>query len=207
VTNEQYGRFLSTNPNVGEPKHWKDNRLNRPEQPAVGVSWQEAQAYCRWAGLRLPSEAQWEAAARGTDGRRYPWGDAEPTPEHANFGNRIGRPTRVGLFLKGAGPFGALDQAGNVWEWCEDVWDAAAYRKRAGERGPVSAASKLAGRCLRGGAWNFGAGLLATAFRYWNRASVQYSHIGFRCVSPAVSDAFEGVSILRQSWGSPGTLR
>ncbi len=164
VTNEQYGRFLAANPGTPEPAYWADKQFNQPEQPVVGVSWEEAQAYCRWAGLRLPSEAQWEAAARGPDGRRYPWGNDEPTPEHANFGSREGRTTPVGSYPKGAGPFGALDQAGNVWEWCEDVWDAAAYRDRDGQRDPLSTTGDdTAVRCLRGGSWIGGARYLAVA--------------------------------------------
>jgi formylglycine-generating enzyme required for sulfatase activity len=139
VTNEQYGRFLVANPRHAKPAYWADKWFNQPHQPVVGVSWEEAQAYCRWSRLRLPSEAQWEAAARGTDGRRYPWGNAAPTLEHANFGGREGGTTGVGSYPQGAGAFGALDQAGNVWEWCEDVWDAAAYRRRDGQRDPVSA--------------------------------------------------------------------
>ncbi|HYG63766.1 MAG TPA: bifunctional serine/threonine-protein kinase/formylglycine-generating enzyme family protein, partial [Thermoanaerobaculia bacterium] len=188
VTNEQYGRFLKANAGAPVPQYWRDKSFNKPEQPVVGVSWDEAQVYCRWAGLRLPSEAQWEAAARGTDGRRYPWGDVEPTPEHANFGNRIGCPTPVGSFPKGAGPFGALDQAGNVWEWCEDAWDEAAYRERTGKRDPVSTTGDPTVRHVRGGAWGDYVGPLAAAYRSWHRASFRNGVIGFRCVSPAVPE-------------------
>jgi serine/threonine-protein kinase len=120
VTNEQYGRFLGAVPGTARPEYWENNRFNQPQQPVVGVSWEEARAYCRWADLELPSEAQWEAAARGKDCRRYPWGNEAPTPEHANFDFNKGQPTAVGTFTPGAGPFGTLDQAGNVWEWMMD---------------------------------------------------------------------------------------
>jgi serine/threonine-protein kinase len=185
VTNEQYSRFLLENPQALKPGYWEDKGFNAPNQPVVGVSWEEAQGYCRWAGLELPSEAQWEAAARGTDRRRFPWGDAEPTPEHANFDNREKRTTPVGAYPKGAGPFGTLDQAGNVWEWCLDVWDPAAYRERDGKQDPVSTTGDPAARCLRGGSWVLPAGDLAAACRLWSSASDRYWVIGFRCSLPA----------------------
>ncbi|MCP5114707.1 MAG: formylglycine-generating enzyme family protein, partial [bacterium] len=85
VTNAQYARFLEENPDHPKPQFWSYERFSAPQQPVVGVSWLEAQTYCRWAGLELPTEAQWEAAARGTDGRPYPWGSEAPTADHADF--------------------------------------------------------------------------------------------------------------------------
>jgi formylglycine-generating enzyme required for sulfatase activity/predicted MPP superfamily phosphohydrolase len=183
VTNEQYGRFLAANPEARKPASWQDKRFNAPQQPVVGVSWEEAQAFCVWAGLALPSEAQWEAAARGADGRRYPWGNEVPTPERANYGRREGRTTPVGAYPLGAGPFGALDQAGNVWEWCEDVWASAAYRGRDGSVNPVSTKDDLAVRSLRGGSWNLEAGHLPAAWRFGGWALDRDQDFGFRCVS------------------------
>jgi serine/threonine-protein kinase len=191
VTNEQYARFLAENPGGEKPEFWRDKRFNQPRQPVVGVSWEEARAYCRWAGLRLPSEAQWEAAARDTDQRRYPWGNDEPTAEHANFGGREGGMTPVGTYPKGAGPFGALDQVGNVWEWCEDAWNPIAYRERQGQRDPLSTVSTkgdVAVRCLRGGSWSVGAEDLAAALRNRYEASIRYWNFGFRCLSPSVPE-------------------
>ncbi len=186
VTNEQYGRFRRANPGVTKPEHWRNKQLNQPNQPVVSVTWDEAQAYCRWAGLSLPSEAQWEAAARGTDGRRYPWGKDEPTAEHANFDDREGCTTPVGAFPRGAGPFGTFDQSGNVWEWCVDVWDGEAYR--GGERAkkdPVGTRGDDHLRCLRGGSWYDLASDLKAASRTGEQASFRNRCIGFRCLLPA----------------------
>ncbi|MEM6456699.1 MAG: SUMF1/EgtB/PvdO family nonheme iron enzyme, partial [Acidobacteriota bacterium] len=155
VTNAQYRTFLEST-GYDEPEEWHNKQFNGPDQPVVGVTWHDAQAYCAWAGLVLPSEAQWEAAARGTDQRAYPWGNAEPTEKLANFGGKVGRTTPVGSYPAGAGPFGALDQAGNVREWCLDLWDDAAYASRAGSTNPVRQGenvSKSAYRVLRGGSW------------------------------------------------------
>jgi formylglycine-generating enzyme required for sulfatase activity len=208
VTNEQYGRFLrflaaqpAAPPSNQEeeliaalrgawgPKSLDDRQLNEPNQPVVGVSWDEAQAYCRWAELQLPSEAQWEAAARGTDQRRFPWGNVEPTAEHANFGNREGGTTPIGSYPKGAGPFGTLDQAGNVWEWCLDLWNPTAYCERDGKADPVSTTGEANfpnSRCLRGGSWKGAAGSLTAAFR--SKENLRSNSIGFRCLLPAGSE-------------------
>jgi formylglycine-generating enzyme required for sulfatase activity len=184
VTNEQYSRFLKANPKAAQPAYWDNKQFNQPNQPVVGVSWEEAQAYCQWAGLVLPSEAQWEAAARGPDGRRYPWGNDEPTAEHANFEGREGATTPVGAYPRGAGPFGTLDQAGNVWEWCVDIWDDKAYqRSERAKEDPVSARGDGAVRCLRGGAWHVDAWILAAACRDGFLASDRYQYFGFRCAS------------------------
>ena len=115
VTNAQYRAFLAAEPDAKEPELWEDERFNEDRQPVVGVSWDEARAYCRWAGLELPSEAQWEAAARGDDGRRYPWGDQPPDEARACFGQdwQKGKPAAVGEHPRGEGPFGTHDQAGN----------------------------------------------------------------------------------------------
>jgi formylglycine-generating enzyme required for sulfatase activity len=185
VTNEQYSRFLKENPQARKPEYWGDDLFNQPRQPVVGVTWEEAQAYCRWAGLELPSEAQWEATARGTDQRRFPWGNDEPTPEHANFAGQKGGTTLVDSCSKGTGPFGTLDQAGNVWEWCLDVWGPAAYRERDGKWDPIFTKGDAAARCLRGGSWDLPAWRLAAAYRLGLRASLRSEDIGFRCSLPA----------------------
>jgi formylglycine-generating enzyme required for sulfatase activity len=183
VTNEQYAKYLAANSMVREPMYWQDQRFKAPQQPVVGVSWEEADLFCEWAGLALPSEAQWEAAARGTDQRKYPWGNKDPSPERANYDQRHGRTTPVGTYPLGAGPLGTLDQAGNVWEWCADVWDPQAYRRRGDQSvDPVSTQGDTALRSLRGGSWLDIAGLLSAAWRFRFSAADRSRHIGFRCV-------------------------
>ncbi len=182
VTNAQYGRFLEQTPDQRKPENWDNKQFNQPEQPVVGVSWGEAIAYCRWAGLVLPSEAQWEAAARGPEGRPYPWGEAAPSRELANYEHQEGRTTPVGAYSKGAGPYGTLDQAGNVWEWCADAWDERAYRDRDGQRDPVAEgdAGEAGVRVLRGGSWAYPSRNLHAAVRFRSGAGHRFRDIGFR---------------------------
>jgi len=149
------------------PSRWKD-QLRHRNRPVVRVSWYEADAYARWAGKRLPAETEWEFAARGEAGRRYPWGDADPTDRHANFKMRVGNPTPVGVYPLGATPEGIQDLTGNVWEWCAD-W----YR-------PEKT------RVLRGGSFFNYPGFLRTAYRTCSVPVVEFNGLGFRCV---VADA------------------
>ncbi len=199
VTNRQYGVFLdqTKHEEPEEPKYWRDRRFSDPDQPVVGLSWHEAQAFCEWlceslgAEARLPSEAQWEYAARGTDGREYPWGNEPPDPSRACFGLDYteGQPARVGTHPAGRGAFGTLDQAGNVWEWCQDVWREDAYEKRSGNEvvDPLVTAGEESVRVLRGGSWGSPAGSLRAASRDWRQASSRDVGIGFRVLAAPAS--------------------
>ncbi len=186
VTNAQFARFLEANAGQAKPEYWGDKRFNQSEQPVVGVSWLDARAYCDWAGLELPTEAQWEAAARGTDARRYPWGGADVTKQYADFGKRYSEdaPDPVGSHSRGAGPYGAEDQAGGVWEWCADEYNSKAYRDRDGQEDPVvkpkDEASDTAGRVLRGGSWANPSRYLRAASRVGVRAGLRSQVFGFR---------------------------
>ncbi|MCP3961545.1 MAG: SUMF1/EgtB/PvdO family nonheme iron enzyme [bacterium] len=187
VTNRQYAAFLEETGHE-EPQYWRDRRYSGEEQPVVGATWHDANQYCEWLSGKLgsvamlPSEAQWELAARGDDGRRFPWGDDEPNDTLACF--KAKQPAPVGSFPDGSGPFGMLDQAGNVWEWCRDAWSTTIYAERAKKGNepldPVGDEGEGDVRVLRGGGWNYPAGSLRAAYRRRSSASYRYSSIGFR---------------------------
>lgn len=133
------------------PNKWEE-QLEHGNRPVVGVSWFEAAAYATYAGSRLPTEAEWERAARGTEGHRYPWGDEEPNTSRMNYGeSNVGCPTPVGVYARGATPDGILDMAGNVWEWCSDWYGEDYYSKAAGDspHGPSTGEHRV----VRGGCW------------------------------------------------------
>ncbi len=194
VTNAQYRRFLEAwedDDRPEEPRFWRDRRFSDEAQPVVGVSWHDAERFCAWlreaGGLEasLPSEALWEFAARGEDGRPYPWGKELPSERRARYGQEFqsGSPAAVGSYPDGAGPFGHLDLAGNVWEWCLDVWDPKAYEKRApsGEAlDPVVEEGDEGRRGLRGGGWSYSAEYLRSAIRSRFLARRRSDGVGFR---------------------------
>lgn len=157
------------------------NRDDRPDHPINCVDWNQAVAYCQWVGGRLPTEAEWEYAARGSDGRTYPWGNDAPSPQHLNiYGTTDGYDTTspVGSFPDGASPFGVLDMGGNVWEWTADWRGPYPDAPVTDPRGPMDGTR----RALRGGGWmNLSPDAERAAFRNWGEPIVRVNTLGFRC--------------------------
>jgi len=182
VSNEQYRKK--------EPSH--KSTFERDDLPVQDVDWNSARAYCRSIGGDLPTEAEWEYAARGPEGRKYPWGNKPPPDhEHAMFDLSTG-PESITTKPKGRGPFGTLNQAGNVWEWVTDCWDSEAYgkRKALSDRtplaipieNPVDDRSGCSRRVLRGGSFVDVPGSLRCAVRGKSAPLFKSQFWGFRCV-------------------------
>jgi formylglycine-generating enzyme required for sulfatase activity len=146
--------------------------VGRNNHPATVVTWHDGLAYCRWLSERagvlvtLPSEAEWEKAARGTDGRIYPWGDEPPDRSRCNFGRHVGKSTPVGRYVPhGLGPYGSADMAGNVWEWTRSLLRRYPYRPDDGREEMEVSNDVL--RVLRGGSYLDAAGRVRCAARSW----------------------------------------
>ncbi|MDQ2732264.1 MAG: formylglycine-generating enzyme family protein [Armatimonadota bacterium] len=188
VTVAQYRKFCNATDHYfpdPPPWGWKN------DHPIVNVGWDDATAYCEWAGTQLPTEAQWEKAARGTDGRKFPWGnDFKSSRLWCSKAAYADAHTTapVGSFPAGASPYGVLDLAGNVWEWCAD-WYSDNYIQTAPLQNPIGPELGTH-RVLRGGSWyNSGESDFHSAFRNWGDPTYWYNISGFRCVIPVDSPA------------------
>ena len=189
VTNAQYKQYVDST-GCELPEHWEDGRIpkGKEQHPVVFVSWRDAMAFSEWADVSLPTEAQWEKAARGVDGRTYPWGETEPTTDLCSFSSNDTTP--VGAFSpQGDSPYGLVDVAGNVWEWTTSLWggdpfDAQfVYPYDATDGREDLTASNSVFRVLRGGAFNhFQSKMLHCTRRRGWLPQPRNQYVGFRVV-------------------------
>ena len=184
VTTGKYAAFLAATNRLA-PWQWNGVDLSQHrDRPVIGVDWSDADAYCRWKGKRLPTEAEWEKSARGTDGRLYPWGNRVPSKDLANFalGARFSYSQvlmTVQSYEQGKSPYGLYQMAGNVWEWVQD-WYAGNYYEVSPEQnpqGPEQGQFKV----LRGGSWSDLPKYLLTYGRFKLSPETRNSYTGFRC--------------------------
>lgn len=203
VSNKDYGEFIKTTGHPA-PAYWDDPRLNKPQQPVVGVNWNDAKAYCEFRGKRLPTEAEWEKAARGPHGNLYPWGN-DFDSEKANYDKHHDATLPVDSHPEGASYYGVYNMAGNVFEWVSDWYDPQYYSRlqpMVNPSGPEKAVW-LGGtgtyvdrltvgekRVIRGGSWIAPEGTIRSTHRFWNHP-LNNSYgvgLGLRCAKSAPVD-------------------
>jgi serine/threonine-protein kinase len=189
ITNYQYGAFVAATGHP-PPPHWDGGKApeDKSQHPIVNISWHDAVAFCGWAHVALPTEPQWELAARGTNGRIWPWGSERPTPLRCNYGLKVGSTTPVDLFPAGASPFGVLDMAGNAWEWTRSLWTRYPYAADDG-REDLTAAGL---RTVRGGSYDSPARHVRCAHRVGINPGYGYDDVGLRVVLYNPAGAFVG---------------
>jgi formylglycine-generating enzyme required for sulfatase activity len=190
VTNAEYASYVQET-GKRPPVHWEDGKIpaGLESHPVVNVAWSDAEAFCTWLTRRLqakksegaaqlPTEAQWELAARGESGREYPWGDEPPDKRRANFGKQVGGTTPVDAYPAGATPEGMRDLAGNVREWCRDWFGPYPEEEQRDPLGPDRGVSRV----LRGGSFVGDPGALRSAFRNRLPPDDRSGRLGFRVV-------------------------
>ena len=209
VTVAQYRRYCDDTAYPMPHAYWHWEEMD----PIVGVTWEEAIAYCEWADVTLPTEAQWEKAARGVDGRAFPWGDQfDQRSDHRLLPKNAGKTTAVGTYPSGASPFGLMDMVGNIQQWCLDLYDDEYYKSAPNSNppGPIASARRRANksglvqklfnkdlpqsthgaehRVVRGSSWKDHHESFAYVFRRETYTpGVRLPWVGFRCVAPSVS--------------------
>jgi formylglycine-generating enzyme required for sulfatase activity len=189
VTNEQYSRCVEAgacDPPARSTSEYREAYYGDREyddHPVIYVTWHQAKAYCEWAGARLPTEAEWEYAARGPEGRKWPWGDGEPDCDRANYEGCWRDTAAVGSYRAGASWCGALDMAGNVWEWVADWYDIDYYGGSPAKNptGPSTGNRRV----VRGGSWYGNRIVVRGAYRYGLVPVDKSGNLGFRCARTA----------------------
>jgi len=183
VTVLRYAEFLRTG-GSRQPAHWEEaNEARGGDLPVIGVNWHDADAYCRWAGKRLPTEAEWEKAARGPDARIYPWGNEEPISARASFGKSSAGPyegglAAVGSYDAGKSPYGIYDLAGNAAEWVADWFaESSAHGDVRNPKGPDNGITKV----IRGGGWYDPPKRISASWRMHASPDNRADDVGFRC--------------------------
>ncbi|MBC8496141.1 MAG: SUMF1/EgtB/PvdO family nonheme iron enzyme [Anaerolineales bacterium] len=186
VTNAAFGEFIAQTGFL--PDRGWDESITRDyaDMPVAAVLWEEADAYCRWAGKRLPTEAEWEKAARGTDARIYPWGDTWDASRANTAESGHGSPLTVGSYPEGASPYGLLDMTGNVAEWVSDHFDFS-YYTHAPNHNPIGPEQVL-DHGLRGGSFADPAEFATTFFRNSSHSALPNYRVGFRCALTRVEE-------------------
>ena len=183
ITNADYKKYLAATGSKNLPRYWDDSNFNQSDQPVVGVTWKEAQDFCQWGNKQLPTEAEWEKAARGKRPVKYPWGDEEPDKTRANFNNHIGKTTTVGSYPTGKSDYGVFDLSGNVAEWVQD-WHFPEYylfSPKENPPGPEKGHYKI----IRGGNWKNNAEDVNLTYRNATVPKARSKTVGFRCVAKA----------------------
>lgn len=185
VANADYKEYLEVTGVKKLPRYWDDPNFNQSNQPVVGVTWKEAQAFCRWKNKRLPTEAEWEKASRGKRPIKYPWGDEAPHKTKLNFNNAIGRTTPVGTYPAGKSDYGVFDLSGNVAEWVQD-WHFPEYYLFSPKENPPGP-DKGHYKIIRGGNWKNNAEDVRLTYRNATVPKARSKTVGFRCAADTPS--------------------
>lgn len=181
VTNIEYKEFLKANKQIKAPISFDNICKREPNHPVTNVSWDEAMLYCKWIGAKLPTEAQWEKASKGTKSRIYPWGN-EFNQNCCNIENSIARTIPVDSFKNGISQYGCYQMSGNIWEWCLDDFVDNFYKTRESKKDNPVAITNSDTKVLRGGSYDFVKSSARTSYRYYSRRNHKDETIGFRIV-------------------------